>query len=138
MAPPKKWQIASGGLVAAMAFGTGAAFAEPGIAKPLPKLEDVVNVTRMSIRPDLDDVVSGAHLQQLVGDDSPLSQLSAASPDSELSVSPVSPVSPESVSQPSTDSVSQPSVESVSQPSVDSVSQPSVESVSVPSAESDD
>ena len=136
----RQWKLVSGGVVAAVTLGGGAALAQGGSdAQELPKLQDVVNVNEITV-PSTDLTgVSDDVLLQITADESPFSALSA-SPESlsEPSMSepsePSESMSEESVSE---DSVSEESV-SVESMSVESLSEPSPESMSVPSAESDD
>ena len=133
MVIPRKWKVVSGGVVAAVTVGGGAAVAEQGTS--VPELRDV--------RHDFSKV----EFEQSVGSDD-LIQLQQLSPFSEVSAQSVSEpsvqsVSVESVTEPSepsvaVESVTEPSEPSVSEQSVSEPSEPSVESVSVPSAESDD
>lgn len=133
----RQWKLVSGGVVAAVTLGGGAAFAQgANEAKELPQLQDVVNVTEISVPASDLTGVSDNLLLQVTADESPFSALSASQEStSEPSMSepsePSESVSEESVSE---ESVSEDSVseESVSEQSV------SEESVSVPSAESDD
>ena len=136
----RQWKLVSGGVVAAVTLGGGAALAQGGSeAQAYPTLQDVVNVNEITV-PSTD--LNGAPadtLLQVTADESPFSALSA-SPESLSEPSMSEPSEPsESVSE---ESVSEESVseKSVSEQSVseESLSEPSPESVSVPSAESDD
>ena len=158
MVVKRQWKLVSGGVVAAVTLGGGAALAQSGDPAPeVPQLQDVVDVTEVKV-PSLVQLADGP-VVQVVGDESPFSALSASQEStsepstSEPSVSePSDSVSEQSVSEQSesvseqSESVSEQSEsvseESMSEPSPESEpspdSEPSPESESVPSAESDD
>jgi hypothetical protein len=125
----RQWKIVSGGVVAAVTLGGGAALAHSASEGPeFPELKDVVTIQEVSVSQLLTGTtpagVSDVQLQVGAADESPFSALTA-SQESE---------SEPTASEPSEDSQSQPSV---SEPSEESQSQPSVSEPSV-SAESDD
>jgi|FLYL01.1.fsa_nt_gi hypothetical protein len=94
----KSWRIISGGVAAAMAVGAGAAVAQDD--DRLPRLQDVVTVDELSIRPTI--ISSDTEATTVTDADTPLSALSEPSPASEPS--PISEPSPVSEPSPLSDS----------------------------------
>lgn len=129
----RQWKIVSGGVVAAMTLGGGAALAHSaGNAPEVPQLKDVVNVEQIGLSQSFSDT-TGLSESQLVGaaDESPFSALTASQEsDSE-----------DSVSEPSDPSQSEPSdseaSDSEASDSEPSQSDPSESEDSI-SADSDD
>lgn len=113
----RQWKIVSGGVVAAMTLGGGAALAHSaGNAPEVPQLKDVVNVEQIGLSQSFSDTTgfSESQLQAGAADESPFSALTASQEsDSE-----------DSVSEPSDPSQSEPS-DSEASDSVASDSEPS-------------
>lgn len=129
----RQWKIVSGGVVAAVTLGGGAALAHSaGNTAEVPQLKDVVNVEQIGLSQSFSDT-TGLSESQLVGaaDESPFSALTASQEsDSE-----------DSVSEPSDPSQSEPSdseaSDSEASDSEPSQSDPSESEDSI-SADSDD
>jgi hypothetical protein len=125
----RQWKIVSGGVVAAVTLGGGAALAHSsGSAPEVPQLKDVVNVEQIGLSQSFTDTTGFSESQLQVGaaDESPFSALTASQEsDSEPTLS-----------EPSDPSQSEPS-DSEPSDSEPSQSEPSESEDSI-SADSDD